>query len=61
MPPHWYAVHVLAEELVRVGEMRGPTAVARIDAAILADEAWTVGRRVRIGDAVRAGVQSSSK
>lgn len=55
LPPHWYAVHTLAAELVRVGEMRGSAAVARIDAAIMADEAWTVGRRVRIAGAHGGG------
>jgi hypothetical protein len=53
MPPHWYAVHVLAADLVRVGSFRSRAAVEFIDAAILSDEAWTRGKRRRLADILK--------
>ena len=50
LPPHWFAVHTLARELVRVGSVGGRVAARHIDAALLADEAWTLGKRRRLAD-----------
>lgn len=50
-PPHWNAVHTLAEQLMQHGVLRARAAVQIIDAAIVADEAWTLGRRLRLANA----------
>ena len=53
LPPHWYAVHTLARELVRVGSLRGRVAARHIDAAVVADEAWTLGKQRQLADSRR--------
>jgi len=50
-PPHWNAVHALAEKLMQHGVLRARAAVRTIDAAVMADDAWRRGRRRRLATA----------